>query len=317
MNPKTSLTFSVMLLVTLLYGCTAGENATTGINSPFIGGQNAVLVNFIESAPPSEVFDGKSGTPRETFDVIVNLENVGEFSIPSGKIKANLKGIDPRDFTGGSRNGRTSVASSSELRGQSKDSEGNKIESPPVQLGFGTFGYGPNLVGNFQTNLRVDICYQYETRAVGIYCKLSDITEKNGICDIRGVKKIYNSGAPVQIVSMTQAPAGSNELLFTFKVRKLSNSGDVFKPGNQACTGTAEKNRVKVIVETEEGQNPKCQGLTNGDILFLGSSGEATFTCIQNIGTQRADAEKPVRITLQYDFLDSKASTLLIKHLGE
>jgi len=88
--------FKIVLLVLIasvvfIAGCVQGDDLVTG---PFVGGTNGLTIGFGQDAPPDRVFDNN----EEDFDIIIEVENVGEFDIPEDKVIVTLSGIDVRDF---------------------------------------------------------------------------------------------------------------------------------------------------------------------------------------------------------------------------
>ena len=74
--------------------CGGGGESGPTITDPFIGGTGGVTINFEEGFPPEFIFDS-SQTP---FDVIVKLENVGEWLVPKNDVMVKIEGIRPEQF---------------------------------------------------------------------------------------------------------------------------------------------------------------------------------------------------------------------------
>ena len=81
--------------------CTVFLMAACGTNEPTEGSQipsgnvpsdDSVGVDFIENAPPAEVYS------KSQFEVILRLQNLGQYTIPEGELEATLGGFYPPDF---------------------------------------------------------------------------------------------------------------------------------------------------------------------------------------------------------------------------
>lgn len=299
----------LVLAAIFIVACQPSEK-TASTATPFIGGTNGLLINFAPNAPPSEVIDGD----RFPFSAIVTLENTGESDVQANKLEVRLTGLYPPDF---GQTGELKKNPAEPILGIKKDSEGNKIPGTVSQVEFENLNYKGRLQGNLQLPIRAEVCYNYETRGSAVYCMRKNLlTTVPGPCKVNEPKTMHNSGAPIQVVSFTESVAGSNTVLFNFKV-SLKGNGNVFR-GNTNCNPVLQnENRVYVIVDS--GLNGlQCQGLqergSDGRSGFIRlTNGESTFTCTQpNIN---ADAVKELSVKLNYDYLETKTTQLLVKHV--
>ena len=133
-NAKVRNVFSLVFIITLsllLSGCKQQGSST----DPFVGGTNGLLINFAQGSPPSMIFD--SGTTP--FQVIVELQNDGEFTVPKDKVRVTLLGINPEEF--GVTPQDLTKHPDQDLEKVRKDLSGNKIPSDKVQIVFPTFKF--------------------------------------------------------------------------------------------------------------------------------------------------------------------------------
>ncbi len=318
----------LLAFAVIVAGCQSQTPKGSSITNAFIGGTSAVKVSFIENSPPSEVTDTPSGGTGFPFDASVTLENVGEYDIPAAGVTLAVSGFYPGDF---------GIADTAELtqtypasgvfRGVSKDPDGNRIQGDIAQITFPKtptkqFKYDKQLAGNQQFPFRVDACYPYSTKAISQVCLMKDLTSKERtICTPTGSRPVSNSGAPVQVSSVTQSVGGRNKLLLNFGIKKVGSS-DLFKVSNDRCKD-AFTNKERITVRVETGiKGLKCLGLLGGaevkDGVYSGevllSSGSASFTCIQDYDGS-TNSVKTFDVTLMYFARDSATTNVLVKHL--
>ncbi len=300
----------LVLAVIFIAACQPSQQ-TPSTSTPFIGGTNGLLINFAPNAPPAEVVDGN----RFPFSVIVSIENAGEYDVPANKVDIRLTGLYPPDF--GQPAGELRRAPSDALMGVKKDSEGNKIPGTTTQAEFANLNYQGRLQGNLQLPLRIEACYNYGTKVSAVYCMRKNLlATAAGPCKVNEPKTAYNSGAPIQVVSFTESVSGTNSVLFNFKIAQKGN-GNVFLRDTQCAPLLQNENKVHVTVDSGL-PGLQCQGLQEKGAdgrsgLARLTNGEATFTCTQP--TTNVDAVKEISVQLNYDYLESKSTQLLVKHV--
>ncbi len=287
------------------------SSQTASTATPFFGGTTGLVINFEPNSPPAEVIDGR----RFPFSVIVKLENIGESDIQPGKAEVRITGIYPPDF--GQNTPELKKTNPEAILGVKKDSEGNKIPGGIAQIEFPNLNYQGQLQGNLQLPLRAEVCYNYETRMSSTYCMRKNLlSTAAGPCKINEPKTVFNSGAPVQVTSFTESVAGTNTVLFNFKIA-LKGNGNVFRGGTNCNPAVSNENKVFVIVDSGL-PGLKCQGLQEkGSDERSGfaslSNGEASFTCTQPI--TGSDAVKEIAVKMNHDYLESKSTQILVKHV--
>ena len=297
---------SLLLLVSGQEGC---QSETTGKTDPFVGGKEGILIDFVEGAPPPEVFD-----QGHQFEIVVRLQNKGEHDVKSGEGKVEISGISKQDFEG-----KYSKSLPDGLSGTYKNPEGDAVEGGITYLTFENFEHQNPLEGNTMFTVRAEICYKYETKAVTSLCVRKNILEygeEDAVCEIAEEKQVYNSGSPIQITSFKQNVGGTNKLSFTFKIAH-QGIGAIYSPGTLCDTSKLiNRNKVKVTVETGMLKTECYQlGGYEGDVTLY--DGTASITCTQEIPTgEGAKAyEKPVTIKVLFDYKEHIDAPLLVKHL--
>ena len=302
----------LFVLLLLVIGC-KGQAVAPGVGVPFIGGTDGLSIEYIPDSPPPEVFD-EGDFP---FDVVVKVQNQGEYLVASNDAVVKVSGILPSEFS-------TSASALTENPGEDllpkrKDSDGNIIPSNPVFVEFTGLNHVTPIVGAAQTfPIRAEICYAYGTLANTLLCSRENILvpEKNGICDVDAQKTVYNSGAPVQITSLRESPRAANKIGFTFKVAHVGD-GKLFERGSVCVDDRTLKDRV--YVEVSSGlPGLSCTGLggggdASGSATLFG--GEKIITCTQNIPSP-ADFEFPIVIEVTYDYEEGVQTSIIVKSVS-
>lgn len=296
----------LLLMVSAQEGC---EQTPTGKENPFVGGTEGILIDFVEGAPPPEVFD--QGHP---FEIVVRLQNKGEADVETNGGRVDISGISKQDFSG-----IYTLNFPEKLFGAYKNPEGDVVEGTTTYLTFSGFQHRKSLPGNMLFTVRADVCYKYRTKALTHLCVRKDILEygEEAVCEVNEEKMVYNSGSPIQITGFKQNPGGKDKLSFTFRVAH-KGVGAIYSPEGTLCeTGDlTKKNRVKVDVDT--GMSGTSCGILGG-----GSSGYLTLyegtvsvTCTQPIPAEEAAKayEKPMIIKVIFDYKHHIDTPLLVKH---
>jgi len=306
---KRILLFSMLCLL-VLAACKEGDK--TGVVdkvNPFIGGTEGISFDFLNLR--NSVFDGNN----DPFDIVIKLENKGEFTIPKQNMRVSVAGINPAEF--GKVDEALALSPDDDSLGVRKDTQSNVLKSPPVTVEFAGLSYLGKVVGaSQQFPLAVDVCHLYGTTAASYLCILSDIltTKNNAVCKIQESKKVSNSGAPVQVQNVQEFERGRDKIGFTFEI-KHAGSGAVYEQ-NTKCVNERFKNKVWVSVDT------KIPGLTctslghkegtsvDGMVVLL--DGTKTLSCTQQV-SQRSDFEQPITFKLLYDYNMQKRADIIVK----
>ena len=336
--------FLVLALAIVIAGCQGGQKGQVSSTTPFIGGTEGLTAKFAENSPPPEVTDlqtDSNGKLINTFEIVVLLENVGEVDVPKERAIVTIGGILSSDFVQSASGNPLKKNPPNDLTGVKKDPDGNKIPGATVDVRFDNLAYQKVLQGSTTFPVQADLCYTYQTKAVSDLCIRQDATKPvSGVCQISGQKPVFNSGAPVQFTVSKESVAGKNKVLLTFNVKNVG-VGSVFRydnkdPKTQCTQGAfADENRVLVEVKTgltgttDKPLTISCSGITpakdkedkdaskTAEGTFIGylrlDKGEGTFSCLQETPAQ--DAVKKVDLKLTYNYLTSKSTTIVVKHL--
>ena len=308
------MTFKAVLalfIVSLLFiiGCVQDDNLVSGA---FVGGTNGLSIGFGTDAPPSRVFDNN----EEDFDISLTLENVGEFDIPARKIISTLSGIDVRDFGISSPN----LVLDRTLDGKS-EFNGQVVNGDEDELIYEGAKYKFDLDADWETTIRADVCYEYQTKATTKVCLKRKATERDidDVCQVDNQNvNAENSGAPVQIEEVSTRTSGSNEILLNFVVRNKA-SGLVHPPGtftHQCVRNEDEEDRLKVeVFSGSQKYTPKCSQLGNDNVgeIKLTDTQKVIRCRINTLNAPESPVEEPINIRATYFYRNAISTTFLVE----
>lgn len=292
----------------LFFGCEGGGEESTLAGPTFVGGTNGLLINFLQDAPPNNVFDNA----RSEFQVAVQVKNSGEWDVEKGELAIALSGIDPADFN----NPVMKKDSESIMTATKRDPEGAIIQGTQQVFTFPGFSYQDDLPGDIPHTIKADACYEYGTKALTSLCVKKDLTGTDTeICTINSARPVANSGAPVQVASVRETAGGTETVLLTITLRQ-TGAGEVFEKGSECAQGINTENVVNVKIDTGMTKKLSCSGLGDGTGEVSGKltlyNGERQLTCTQETAGQ-GDFVKTVSITLEYDHRVSASKTVVVK----
>ncbi|MBW3011990.1 hypothetical protein KY311_02310 [Candidatus Woesearchaeota archaeon] len=301
--------FFVLVMALILLGCQGGEENDLS-ESPFVGGTTGLLLSFTEDAPPQDVYDGGDFP----FDVEVKIVNDGETQISKDDVIVELLGIDPVEF--GKTSAGFKLSPEEDLIAKKKDSQGNVLESNPVYVTFDELNHESAVAGTLQYPILARVCYKYGTEALSLLCITGDLYSDMGVCAVTEEKKVLNSGAPLQVTTLSESVAGSDKIAFIFKVEQKGN-GNVYKYNTDCNDADVRTDVNKVFVTVSTGlPGLQCTGLSDGTAssgYVTLRSGSATVRCIQPVSTETT-FQKIVNIKLDYDYEEDIGTTITLKH---
>jgi len=314
MRAKETILVSLILVVAFFMMGSAGCSPTNENEvGPYLGGTKGITITFAPEAPPLEVFD--AGV--YPFDISIQLTNSGEWEIKKDDIIVRILGIDPADFS--KTQADFSMRPFEDLLPSTKEPDtGTQIAGTTTSVDFQGLNYKNPVTGNMPMPVYADVCYLYGTNVISQVCVKKDPTDTSSkVCKIEEDKSVYSSGAPVQVIYFHQSIGGKNLLRFTFTVKKVQESGDVFEKSSKCNTeGILHENKVWVEVNVPEMPGTRCAGLQGGTdntgfvTLY---NGQRTITCTQPIAAE-TDYVKNLDMKLIYDYRDQLPQILTIKH---
>lgn len=317
-----------LALSAILFGCGQSTNEQIGPSAtPFIGGTNALSASFTPGAPPDYIFD-RAGFP---FGISINIQNLGEDDVAPGDGYLEIVGVNPRDF---------GLASQADLRrdfidllqGAKKNFAGDVIEGGRTVISFGDttpLNYQPDITGNFGITLRANLCYNYKTIASTQVCVKRDLLtnlQTKEICEISGDKLVSNSGGPVQVISLSEAPVGDNKIQVNFVVAHVGAQDDRFYRKDTSCddrTTNINKDTVFVnMVSDINGVRAQCSGLQSpsadrsSGYITLFNGAPRNVVCTFDTSSVDFVSQVPVLIQLEYRYAQFIERPLVIQDVS-
>ena len=219
MRLKSKVLLAILALASI--GLAACEpEARTG--PQFVGGTNALLIEFMEDAPPDLIFDNRQ-TP---FSIIMKVTNDGEFD--TRDVQFRLSGINTVDFD----NLELDKEYTSVITGNTKLGE-DRIDGEQVYVTLSNnVEYKRSLIGGGTQDypIIVTACYPYATVASAAVCLQRDyLRGESEVCDPQTTRQISVSGAPIQIEQSSQQAVGSDRLRVQYTFSKRT-SARIFAP---------------------------------------------------------------------------------------
>jgi hypothetical protein len=321
MNHRRIILFLVLASLLLLPACKP-KAPSVDTTTPFIGGANGLLASFIEGAPPEYVFDNGN----YPFGISVKLENVGEDAVEVTDAYVEIEGINPIDF------GKASQADlkrniPNRLEAAKKNFDGTIIPGGQTVVEFGELRYLPDLHGNTAAKIRANVCYDYRTSTSTKICVKGDLlrdVEGGDICKVAEDKDPQNSGGPIHITKLREAPIGTEKIQVTFEVAHIGDPLDGFfavdAPECDPSITNPDRNMVFInVISDVNGRVPKCDGLQEASPD--GSSGYITLfegaprivTCSIDISGIESTFEDLFEVDLEYKYLQSIQRDLIVR----
>lgn len=300
------------LFALLLVGCQGAGPGQPKTDSPFIGGTQAIDVAFVENEPPARVLDNS----QEQFFITLLLRNGGEFTVPRNGLIASLSGVPQKSFNLKSLN----MVNPREIGGATKDAD---LVHPGAEelLEFGEAKYTIDIPASFTTQLRADVCYTYQTKAVGNLCLKRNVVSRksvNDVCDVNVPSVVvHNSAGPIQATDLRQTSVGSNRVKLSFKVKNVG-SGAVYEPGafTSVCAGQDNlKDMVKItLTSPEQAFSVECNQLSNknsGVVRLINKEKDITCT-IDTTGLQEVTFQNLLLLQMDYMYRTAVVTSLTV-----
>jgi hypothetical protein len=321
-SQKIAVALVFLIGAILLSGCGGGEKRVGPSTTPFVGGVTALRMEFVEGAPPEEIFDNGNFP----FAINIKIENLGESDVTASDGYVEITGIDPVDF-GLSNQAELKKQLPSDVRGVVKNFEGTVLVGETLIAEFNDLNFMKNIRGNWDgPRIRANLCYNYETEATTIACMKRDMLTNIGqqeICELSGIKPVYNSGAPIQITNVHQTPLGSDKIQLQFEISHVGSANDRFYKTNTECDDRST-NIDKDIVHFEimdSAQDVKCSGLQNAEsdssgFVTLYNGKPRTIICSFDVTGVEGMFEKQITAKLGYRYSQFIEKTILVKDVS-
>ncbi|MBU1199026.1 MAG: hypothetical protein KKF46_00655 [Nanoarchaeota archaeon] len=227
-----SLCLILIIFLGLLFFNACAPNPNDGTQSKrdkklqevggFLGGTEGLRVSLVDGAPPKVIQD--SGlTP---FSFIVTLENAGESDVgpdtDNPTVFARLTGIMYRNFD--LREQDVVKRLDAKLASASRNFEGTILPGEINFISFDDLTYLPDVFDSIALTIRGEVCYDYENIATVKFCMKKDVLESwedASICTLSGDKPVGNSGGPIHVTRVEEAPINRNMIQLNFVIEHL------------------------------------------------------------------------------------------------
>jgi hypothetical protein len=221
-----TILISILILIaaSLLSACTSIDKKMDYKAAGFVGGDEGLRTRLVTGAPPQVIQAGG----LMPFSFLLMLDNVGEARIGPGTdnplILVRLLGVIHKDF--GLTTDSAALRLSQVLEPARRNIDGSVTPGEATSVEFNDLSYKPGVLGTLALTLRAEVCYDYESLATAKFCMKSDLLESSQdstICSLRGPRIVGNSGAPLHVSFVEQAPTGPYSIQVNFKVEHFGN----------------------------------------------------------------------------------------------
>ena len=343
------LLVALLLLLTACGGDGDKKGGQLASETPFIGGNTGLTIKFVPGAPPDEVTDNRNFP----FGVSLQIENNGETEVQAGPENGYIRllGINPVDFgvpldhPAPAQFLKAPILVDGNLAGARKNFDGSVIPGGQTVVNFpfdpgrqiNQFVYVPNIRGNTAVTVRADACYNYATMSTTKLCVKQDLlapTERASVCEITAPKEPQNSGGPVQITKVTEAPIGENKIQVTFTVEHRGEATGTFYTHNTDCDDritNPDKYVVYVDVLSDiNGETADCTGLEmpadpaagvigdkqHAGFVRLFRGAPRTVSCTFDLSHIDSDFEDLFEVKMSYRYSTSIEKRILVKDVS-
>jgi len=325
MDFKKLLIILVVFALMTVTGCQGQTETTISGSTPFIGGQTGLLMSFIPGAPPEFIFD-KGNLP---FGISIKLENVGEDEVTVTDGYIEIVGINPVDFGKGSQADLIQPFPN-DMAAAKKNFDGTVLPGGQTIVEFGELKYLPDLHGNTDVTIRADLCSNYKTQTSTKICVKGDLlsdVEGKDICTVNEDKTAFNSGGPIHITQVREAPIGMDKIQVSFTIEHVGEPTDsFFAVSSDNCDDTItnpERYMVYVnVVSDINGKFPKCDGLEmptadrSAGYVRLFDGAPRVVTCTLDVTGIDSTFEELFEVDLDYKYLQSIQTQVQVRDVA-
>lgn len=307
--------FIGIFIIFLLFLTACGTTKPTTPTSGFIGGKDGMVASFLTDDPPAKVYDDSTNP----FRMSLMIENKGEYDIQPNDILVTVDGIDYDSFSIKSPTQRNP----SIIEKVRRDTAGKALPGgKSVDISFEA-NYKEKVPASQPYSIGMNICYKYNTQAIAKTCLRKDVTARplpSDRCKIEEAKLASNSGAPVQVTSITQRPSGKNTILVVIGINNVGK-GEIYDPSflskgtciSDPVSGLQNNVHVKVTYgDNKPSVTCSLPGNSNeGTIKLIGGSQRITCT-VDTANVQSTTFEKAINVELNYVYKDYITKSIII-----
>lgn len=306
---KAKLTLIIFLISIFLFSGCAPTAVTPNF---FAGGDKGITMSFLENSPPKTAFD------TDTFNIVVQAENVGEYNIPKGELHFTLANAPIFGLQQIAHKTNTQELAGKKIAGNATINGGVEF------ITYEKAGYhGVKVITEQeQISFSVQACYPYQSNATALVC----ISQTGKKCKTNEEKTVYSSGAPVKITSAKEIafiPHAENkniaDMAIGFTIEN-KGGGDVYSSitdcQNKLSTQTDEVLISSISLGSRQLTSSEIESSCGERNIILDENGQAKVTCqIKNIPAE-AEYEDWLVIVLNYKYVQKIDSTISFIHIG-
>ena len=264
----------------------------------FIGGTQGVLPKFelfgVEENGVDSIFD------TETFPVEVTLQNKGEYEIQPGDITVKLLGPSQSEFSG---------IPSFELRNLNILEKISELtpNGGEETISFATDArYLSEVRGVIDRTWFANVEYNYQTYIIIPEVCLKENPTDTRVCDVKGAKQFFVSGAPIIITAVEEDTAGRGIMALRIMVSNVGGGDKVTIPGQDFGVN----DRIAFSIDDQDWE---CKSGGRVNEARLVNNGAEIVCKLKNALATDTIATKQLKLTLDYKYRDIIQETLRIK----
>lgn len=215
----------VLMVVAFMFvaGCNQGGDSTKTTETPtFYGGTQGVVAEFEQMG--MEVDGIETVWVGTDFPVEVIVKNKGEENIDAQDLTVTIQGVDTTLFNIDNPVQQNTVV-------LDKVSELND-KGGEETLSFGNAKLNEISSLFYDANFFASVVYKYKTYAAVPKVCFKANYQDDSVCELEGDKKVYSSGAPIVVTSVTQKPSGTKRIAIEFDIENVGG-GDVTTPNGE------------------------------------------------------------------------------------
>ncbi len=301
MRKKAIIAFAAILILLFLPACAMqGQKKEQELYGPeYRQGVQGLRMSFVQNLPPARLFDS------EPFVAVVQVENMGAFTVGGPGDKVYLSGFDPTIITGITEWGKDIPL----LEGKSQFVPTGSVDT--IDFRGSMAPLRSRNIDKYPLRLLATACYEYETTATANVCidpnpYETGMTRK--ICTPAPVSLGGGQGAPIA-VTLVEMDASPGRTRFKIHIQN-AGAGDVFRYGGEYLNKCSpftpalafdEIDYVELVDVMVSGMSikPTCKPLDNNHIRL--SSGRGVAFC--EFTPRGSDAyTTPMTVTLRYGY---------------
>ncbi len=297
---RRTILFPALIISLLLIVACGGQQTPAQTKGVFLGGTLGVTAKFqpfgILENNVYSIFD------TETFPIEVTIVNKGEYDLKVGDVAIKLLGPSQTEFSG---------ISSWELKNKGVIEKINELSPNGGEeaVSFATDAkYLAPVTGAIERNWFANIDYNYQTYIIVPEACLKEDLKDTRVCDVKGAKTFFVSGAPISVTSVVEDTAGEGIIALKFKVKNNNANSRVTKLGEDFNINTDK------FAYSIDDKDWECKSTGKVGEGRFDAKDEAEVLCkLKQPLAKGTLATKQLKLTLDYKYREIVQEKLLLK----